>query len=98
MFISQASKIPSLSSFQFDFVHSPYHKLFLIGFVVLQYLPHLLKTKKPIYDRHSVLFSIVIIWLYAQLLTSSTVYNHKPTNTQKSCRTDQAGLLSTAPW
>ncbi|KAG7037757.1 putative nucleobase-ascorbate transporter 10, partial [Cucurbita argyrosperma subsp. argyrosperma] len=62
------------------------------------YLPHLLKTKKPIYDRYAVLFSIAIIWLYAQLLTSSTVYNHKPTNTQKSCRTDRTGLLSTAPW
>uniref|UniRef100_A0A0A0L2L5 Nucleobase-ascorbate transporter 10 n=1 Tax=Cucumis sativus TaxID=3659 RepID=A0A0A0L2L5_CUCSA len=71
--------------------------LIIIVFIS-QYLPHLLKTKKPIYDRYSVLFSIVIIWLYAQLLTSSTVYNHKPTTTQKSCRTDQAGLLSTAPW
>ncbi|KAA0050417.1 putative nucleobase-ascorbate transporter 10 [Cucumis melo var. makuwa] len=66
--------------------------------IVSKYLPHLLKTKKPIYDRYSVLFSIVIIWLYAQLLTSSTVYNHKPATTQKSCRTDQVGLLSTAPW
>uniref|UniRef100_A0A1S4DZB0 Uncharacterized protein n=1 Tax=Cucumis melo TaxID=3656 RepID=A0A1S4DZB0_CUCME len=71
--------------------------LIIIVFIS-QYLPHLLKTKKPIYDRYSVLFSIVIIWLYAQLLTSSTVYNHKPATTQKSCRTDQAGLLSTAPW
>ncbi|KAA0033253.1 putative nucleobase-ascorbate transporter 10 [Cucumis melo var. makuwa] len=66
--------------------------------IVSKYLPHLLKTKKPIYDQYSVLFSIVIIWLYAQLLTSSTVYNHKPATTQKSCRTDQVGLLSTAPW
>ncbi|TYK19608.1 putative nucleobase-ascorbate transporter 10 [Cucumis melo var. makuwa] len=66
--------------------------------IVSKYLPHLLKTKKPIYDRYSVLFSIVIIWLYAQLLTSSTVYNHKPATTQKSCRTNQVGLLSTAPW
>ncbi|KAA0045474.1 Xanthine/uracil permease family protein [Cucumis melo var. makuwa] len=66
--------------------------------IVSKYLPRLLKTKKPIYDRYSVLFSIVIIWLYAQLLTSSTVYNHKPATTQKSCRTDQVGLLSTAPW
>ncbi|XP_022134748.1 putative nucleobase-ascorbate transporter 10 isoform X2 [Momordica charantia] len=65
---------------------------------ISQYLPHLLKTKKPISDRFAVLFSVAIIWLYAQLLTSSTVYNHKPKITQRSCRTDQAGLLSSARW
>lgn len=37
-------------------------------------------------------------WLYAQLLTSSGVYNNKPAKTQISCHTDRAGLFTAAPW
>ncbi|KAJ7979458.1 Nucleobase-ascorbate transporter-like protein [Quillaja saponaria] len=65
---------------------------------ISQYLPHYLVPQRPIYDRFAVLFSIGTVWLYAQLLTSSTVYDHKSETTQNSCRTDRAGLLSSAPW
>jgi nucleobase transporter 1/2 len=64
----------------------------------LQYLHRYIKTVKPIHDRFAVLFTVAIAWLFALLLTSSTAYNHKSESTQKSCRTDRAGLLSSAPW
>ncbi|CAN6723149.1 unnamed protein product [Malus baccata var. baccata] len=65
---------------------------------IAQYLPHILNTKKKICDRFAVLFSIPVVWLFAQLLTSSGAYNNKPTTTQLSCRTDRSGLVGAAPW
>ncbi|XP_028226994.1 putative nucleobase-ascorbate transporter 9 [Glycine soja] len=44
--------------------------------------------------RFALLFSIASAWLLAQLLISSTAYNHKPESTQNSCRTDRVGLIS----
>jgi hypothetical protein len=67
-------------------------------FMILQYLPQLLKPERPIWDRFAVLFSVGIAWLYAQLLTSSGVYNNKPAKTEISCRTDRTGLFTAAPW
>ncbi|KAL4332421.1 hypothetical protein GQ457_07G042960 [Hibiscus cannabinus] len=65
---------------------------------ISQYLPRYIESKRLIFDRFSILFSVAIAWLFAQLLTSTTVYKYKPENTQISCRTDRAGLISTAPW
>ncbi|KAK8513372.1 hypothetical protein V6N12_052564 [Hibiscus sabdariffa] len=65
---------------------------------ISQYLPRYIESKRPIFDRFSILFSVAIAWLFAQLLTSTTVYKYKPENTQISCRTDRAGLISAAPW
>ncbi|KAK7270226.1 hypothetical protein RIF29_23221 [Crotalaria pallida] len=65
---------------------------------ISQYLNRYTCTKRPIYDRFAVLFSIASVWLFAQILTSSTIYNHKPESTQTSCRTDHAGLISSSPW
>lgn len=67
-------------------------------FMILQYLPQLLKPERPIWDRFAVLFSVGIAWLYAQLLTSSGVYNNKPAKTEISCRTDRTALFTAAPW
>ncbi|KAL5559188.1 hypothetical protein UlMin_035399 [Ulmus minor] len=70
----------------------------LIIFVFIsQYLP-LIQTKIKRCDRFSVLPSVFLVWLYAQILTSSGAYNNKSINTQISCRTDRAGLVSAAPW
>ncbi|KEH35829.1 nucleobase-ascorbate transporter-like protein [Medicago truncatula] len=65
---------------------------------ISQYLHRYISTKKPTFDRFAVLFTIASAWLFAQLLTSSTLYNNKPESTQNSCRTDRAGLISSAPW
>ncbi|KAJ6769981.1 XANTHINE-URACIL / VITAMIN C PERMEASE FAMILY MEMBER [Salix purpurea] len=39
-----------------------------------------------------------LIWAYAHLLTASGAYKHRPEITQINCRTDQAYLISSAPW
>ncbi|XP_019416463.1 PREDICTED: putative nucleobase-ascorbate transporter 10 [Lupinus angustifolius] len=65
---------------------------------VSQYLNRYISTTRPIFDRFAMLFTIAIVWLWALMLTSSTAYNHKPENTQNSCRTDRAGLVSKAQW
>ncbi|EPS57857.1 xanthine/uracil permease family protein, partial [Genlisea aurea] len=63
-----------------------------------QYLPSLLYRGKYIFNRFSVVITVVIVWIYAHLLTVGGVYDGKPLKTQLSCRTDRAGLIGAAPW
>lgn len=63
-----------------------------------QYLIHLIKPGKNIFDRFAVIFTIAIVWIYAHILTVGGAYNGKPPKTQTSCRTDRSGLISGAPW
>ncbi|KAL8035742.1 hypothetical protein ABFX02_12G116800 [Erythranthe guttata] len=63
-----------------------------------QYLPHVMKGGRNVFDRFSVLFSVAVVWIYAHLLTVGGAYKHAPDATQASCRTDKAGIISTAPW
>ncbi|CAL1357896.1 unnamed protein product [Linum trigynum] len=69
----------------------------IIMVFITQYLPHYVKSKRPLCDRFGLLFSVPIVWLFAQLLTSSGVYDHKYVVTQLSCRTDRSGFVSAAP-
>ncbi|MCL7031988.1 hypothetical protein MKW94_017740 [Papaver nudicaule] len=71
----------------------------LILFVGLsQYLKNLQAKHLPIMERFSLILSIAIIWAYAQLLTASGAYKHRPHLTQVHCRTDMENLISAAPW
>ncbi|OAY39310.1 nucleobase-ascorbate transporter 4 [Manihot esculenta] len=63
-----------------------------------QFLPHMMKSKGIILDRFAVLFSVAVVWAFAEVLTVAGAYDNKPPNTQFSCRTDRSGLLSAAPW
>ncbi|KAK6139255.1 hypothetical protein DH2020_027010 [Rehmannia glutinosa] len=63
-----------------------------------QYLPHLMKGGRNVFDRFAVLFSVVIVWIYAHLLTVGGAYKNVSQATQLSCRTDRAGIISSAPW
>lgn len=71
--------------------------LMVIGFCL--YLKHI-KTWKdtPIFERFNVLISITIIWTYSHILTVGGAYRHVPEKTKFHCRTDQAHLISSAPW
>ncbi|KAG6747610.1 hypothetical protein POTOM_047498 [Populus tomentosa] len=62
------------------------------------YLPRYVQSKRPICDRFAVLFTAAITWLFAQILTASTVYNDKSEITQMTCRTDRVGLIHASPW
>ncbi|KAH0463747.1 hypothetical protein IEQ34_006533 [Dendrobium chrysotoxum] len=71
----------------------------LLLFVVLsQYAPHAISQRRIIFDRFSVIFTVVIIWLSAHILTVSGAYKHSSPTTQFSCRTDRAGLIGASPW
>ncbi|GAV81135.1 Xan_ur_permease domain-containing protein [Cephalotus follicularis] len=66
--------------------------------LVSQYLPHLIKTKRSIFERFGVLFSVKLVWAYAAILTVAGAYNNRPQQTQFSCRTDRSGLITAASW
>lgn len=66
--------------------------------VFSQYLPHVIRSEKPVFDRFAVILSIVIVWLYAYLLTVGGAYKHAPPKTQLHCRTDKSGLVGGSPW
>uniref|UniRef100_A0A5B7ADK2 Putative nucleobase-ascorbate transporter 6 n=1 Tax=Davidia involucrata TaxID=16924 RepID=A0A5B7ADK2_DAVIN len=70
----------------------------IILIIFSQYLSHVIHVRKHIFDRFAVIFSVVIVWIYAHLLTVGGAYNGTPPKTQTSCRTDRAGLIDAAPW
>ncbi|ESR36040.1 nucleobase-ascorbate transporter 4 [Citrus sinensis] len=71
----------------------------LIILVLLsQYLPHVMKSKRAIFDRFAILFTVAIVWGYAEILTLTGLYDNRPPSTQTSCRTDRSGLITAAPW
>ncbi|XWS51011.1 hypothetical protein CRYUN_Cryun12cG0139700 [Craigia yunnanensis] len=72
-------------------------QLILIVFVS-QYMPHVIKSGRHFFDRFAVIFTVVVVWIYAHLLTVGGAYNGKAPKTQISCRTDRAGLIDAAPW
>ncbi|KAG6633083.1 hypothetical protein I3843_12G024100 [Carya illinoinensis] len=74
----------------------------LVELVVLifisQYMPHVLHSGRKYFARFAVIVSVVIVWIYAHLLTVGGAYNDAAPKTQVSCRTDRAGLIDGAPW
>ncbi|XP_022885310.1 nucleobase-ascorbate transporter 6-like [Olea europaea var. sylvestris] len=70
----------------------------IIVIFISQYLVDLIKPGKHIFERFAVLITVVIVWIYAHLLTVGGAYNDKAPKTQTSCRTDRAGLIDAAPW
>ncbi|XP_011028608.1 PREDICTED: nucleobase-ascorbate transporter 6 [Populus euphratica] len=65
---------------------------------VSQYMPHAIKLGRHVFDRFAVIFAVVIVWIYAHLLTVGGAYNDAAPRTQAICRTDRAGLIDAAPW
>ncbi|KAG7591199.1 Xanthine/uracil/vitamin C permease [Arabidopsis thaliana x Arabidopsis arenosa] len=72
----------------------------LLLVIFSQYIPHLMQgeTYSNFFHRFAVIFSVVIVWLYAYILTIGGAYSDTGINTQISCRTDRAGIISAAPW
>ncbi|KAG6426121.1 hypothetical protein SASPL_110337 [Salvia splendens] len=107
-FLSPLSAVPlvALAGFGlYEFAFPGVAKCIEIGLPMLivlvifsQYLVHFVKPGKDILDRFAVLFSVVVVWIYAHILTVGGAYSGKPPRTQTSCRTDRAGLIDAAPW
>ncbi|CAN4094756.1 unnamed protein product [Withania somnifera] len=70
----------------------------IVLIIFSQYIPHLMKGDKHVFDRFAVIFSVVIVWIYAHILTVAGTYKNAPMKTQLSCRTDRAGIISGSPW
>ncbi|VVA90808.1 unnamed protein product [Arabis nemorensis] len=66
--------------------------------VFSQYIPKLMRGERQVFHRFAVIFSVVIVWIYAHLLTIGGAYKNTGTKTQASCRTDRSGLIGGAPW
>ncbi|KMZ59402.1 Nucleobase ascorbate transporter [Zostera marina] len=54
--------------------------------------------KIPIFQRFPILISVGSVWFYSLILTSIGAYKTRPAKTQHSCCTNQANLISCAPW
>ena len=50
------------------------------------------------FELFPVVLGLGITWVYAVILTKAGVYDHSPTLTQASCRTDQSSALSQSKW
>ncbi|PNX56476.1 nucleobase-ascorbate transporter 6-like protein, partial [Trifolium pratense] len=106
-FLSPLSAVPlvALSGFgMYEFGFPVLAKCVEIGLpeiiilvVFSQYIPHMMKGDKPLFDRFAVLFSVAIVWLYAYLLTVGGAYKNSAPKTQITCRTDRAGIIGGAP-
>ncbi|KAG2707507.1 hypothetical protein I3760_05G150300 [Carya illinoinensis] len=70
----------------------------IILVIFSQYIPHLMRGETHVFDRFAVIFSVVIVWIYAHLLTVGGAYKNTGPKTQISCRTDRAGIIGAAPW
>ncbi|XP_039062077.1 nucleobase-ascorbate transporter 7-like [Hibiscus syriacus] len=66
--------------------------------VFAQYIPHITSGEQHMFDRFAVIFSVVIVWLYAHLLTVGGAYKNTGPRTQMTCRTDRAGIIGGSPW
>lgn len=69
-----------------------------LGIQFVQYIPHAIHSRKPVFDRFAVIFSVAIVWLYAFILTVGGAYRNAPPKTRLHCRTDSSGLVGGAPW
>ncbi|BBH09705.1 Xanthine/uracil permease family protein [Prunus dulcis] len=71
----------------------------LPALIILVFLSqYTMKLKLPIFHRFAVLFSVAIVWVYAEILTAAGAYDKRSPITQRSCRTDRSGLVSSARW
>ncbi|GMY24731.1 nucleobase-ascorbate transporter 6 [Fagus crenata] len=64
---------------------------------ISQYLPHVIRKGERHCHYFAVIFAVVIVWIYAHLLTVGGAYNGAAPKTQNTCRTDRAGLIAGTP-
>ncbi|KAJ7520005.1 hypothetical protein O6H91_20G063100 [Diphasiastrum complanatum] len=66
--------------------------------IVSQFLKRLKTRKVPLFERFPVIFSLIIIWAYAHILTIGGAYRHSSPKARIHCSTDRAHLVDAAPW
>ncbi|RCV41378.1 hypothetical protein SEVIR_9G129800v4 [Setaria viridis] len=63
-----------------------------------EYASHFFVKGSFVFGRCAVLVTIIIVWIYAEILTAAGAYNERGPVTQFSCRTDRAGIIQGSPW
>uniref|UniRef100_A0A0D9VXR0 Xanthine/uracil/vitamin C permease n=1 Tax=Leersia perrieri TaxID=77586 RepID=A0A0D9VXR0_9ORYZ len=63
-----------------------------------EYAAHFFARGSFLFGRCSVLVTVLIVWIYAEILTAAGAYNERSHVTQFSCRADRSGLIHGAPW
>ncbi|EEF27836.1 purine permease, putative [Ricinus communis] len=70
----------------------------LIIVLSTQLLPRIWKSKRELVDRFAVTSSVIVAWLFAEILTAAGAYNSAAQGTQANCRTDRSGHIPYTPW
>ena len=50
------------------------------------------------FELYPIIFGVVIVWVFATILTVAGAYDHASQLGQQNCRTDRSGLVVAAPW
>ncbi|KDP44518.1 hypothetical protein JCGZ_16351 [Jatropha curcas] len=71
-----------------------------LAFVVFsrQLLPRIWKSWTKIAERYAATYSIIIVWILAEILTAAGAYDNTSQQTQLNCRANRGGLIRAAPW
>jgi xanthine/uracil permease len=70
----------------------------LIILLFSQFLKHHHFREHHFFELYPIIIGVVIVWVYATILTVAGAYDHASALGQIHCRTDRAGIVSTAPW
>ncbi|KAG0616299.1 hypothetical protein M758_5G104600 [Ceratodon purpureus] len=63
-----------------------------------QYLRHYHLRDHHGFELYPIILGVVIVWVFATILTVAGAYDHASELGQRNCRTDRSGLVSAAPW
>ncbi|KAI4998544.1 hypothetical protein ZWY2020_053886 [Hordeum vulgare] len=63
-----------------------------------EYASHYFAKGSFVFGRCAVLVTVIIVWIFAEILTAAGAYDERNPVTQFSCRTDRSGLIHAAPW
>jgi nucleobase transporter 1/2 len=64
----------------------------------LQYAAHYFAKGSIVFGRCAVLVTVIVVWIYAEILTAAGAFNNRGPVTQFSCRSDRAGIIEASPW
>ncbi|XP_006650432.2 nucleobase-ascorbate transporter LPE1-like [Oryza brachyantha] len=63
-----------------------------------EYAAHFFARGSFLFGRCAVLVTVLVVWIYAEILTAAGAYRERSIVTQFSCRADRSGLIGGAPW
>ncbi|VAH78460.1 unnamed protein product [Triticum turgidum subsp. durum] len=63
-----------------------------------EYASHYFAKGSFVFGRCAVLVTVIIVWIFAEILTAAGAYDERNPVAQFSCRTDRSGLIHAAPW